>query len=89
MQSFLSANWRYLAMLNFVVDPMILARLVPPGTEIDFENEGLRRLIVNAAYWGVGLEDKIPANGADVKLVGEYHPSGYHFFDAKNKFPSS
>ena len=38
MQSFLSANWRYLAMLNFVVDPTILARLVPPGTEIDFEN---------------------------------------------------
>jgi uncharacterized protein len=38
MQSFLSAHWRYLAMLNFVVDPTILARLVPPGTEIDFEN---------------------------------------------------
>jgi uncharacterized protein YqjF (DUF2071 family) len=25
-------------MLNFVVDPKIIARLVPPGTEIDFEN---------------------------------------------------
>ena len=37
MECFLSANWRYLAMLNFVVDPTILARLVPPGTEIDFE----------------------------------------------------
>jgi uncharacterized protein len=38
MQSFLSANWRYLAMLNFAVNPTILAPLVPPGTEIDFEN---------------------------------------------------
>ena len=38
MQPFLTANWRYLAMLNFVVDPAILAPLVPPGTEIDFEN---------------------------------------------------
>ena len=38
MQSFLTANWRYLAMLNYVVDPKIIAPLVPPGTEIDFEN---------------------------------------------------
>jgi uncharacterized protein YqjF (DUF2071 family) len=38
MQSFLSAHWRYLAMLNYVVDPTIIAPLVPPGTEIDFEN---------------------------------------------------
>src|ERR1700730_8753331 len=38
VRPFLSANWRYLAMLNFVVDPKIVAPLVPPGTEIDFEN---------------------------------------------------
>ena len=38
MQAFLTANWRYLAMLNFVIDPQILAPLVPPGTEIDYEN---------------------------------------------------
>jgi uncharacterized protein len=38
MKPFLTANWRYLAMLNFVVDPAIVAPLVPPGTELDFEN---------------------------------------------------
>jgi uncharacterized protein len=38
MRPFLTANWRYLAMLNYVVDPRLLASLVPPGTEIDFEN---------------------------------------------------
>jgi len=38
VHSFLTANWRYLAMLNFVVDPKIVAPLVPPGTELDFEN---------------------------------------------------
>ena len=38
MQPFLTANWRYLAMLNYVVDPSLLAPLVPLGTEIDFEN---------------------------------------------------
>ena len=38
MHPFLTANWRYLAMLNFTVDPKILSPLVPPGTEIDYEN---------------------------------------------------
>jgi uncharacterized protein YqjF (DUF2071 family) len=38
VQAFLTANWRYLAMLNYVVDPKIIAPLLPPGTEVDFEN---------------------------------------------------
>ena len=38
MKPFLTANWRYLAILNFAIDPVILAPLVPPGTEIDFED---------------------------------------------------
>ncbi|HEX4638135.1 MAG TPA: DUF2071 domain-containing protein [Chthoniobacterales bacterium] len=38
MRPFLTANWRYLAMLNYIVDPKTVAPLVPPGTEIDFEN---------------------------------------------------
>src|SRR5437763_8305395 len=38
MQAFLTANWRYLAMLNYTVDPRLIAALVPPGTEIDYEN---------------------------------------------------
>jgi uncharacterized protein YqjF (DUF2071 family) len=39
VRPFLTANWRYLAMLNYVVDPKIVAPLVPPGTKIDFEND--------------------------------------------------
>jgi uncharacterized protein len=38
MRPFLTANWRYIAMLNYVVDPCLLAPIVPPGTEIDCEN---------------------------------------------------
>jgi uncharacterized protein len=38
MQSFLSAQWRYLAMLNYIVDPRLIEPLVPPETEIDYEN---------------------------------------------------
>ena len=40
------------------------------GAATDLETEGTRRLLVNAAYWAIGLEDKIPAR-SDVALVGE------------------
>jgi len=33
--SFLTAEWRMLAMLNYAIDPALLMPLVPPGTEID------------------------------------------------------
>ena len=36
MRPFLTANWRYLAMLNFAIDPKILQPLIPFGTELDF-----------------------------------------------------
>ena len=35
---FLTAEWRYLAMLNYEVDPVILAPFVPAGTELDSWN---------------------------------------------------
>jgi uncharacterized protein YqjF (DUF2071 family) len=38
VRPFLTANWRYLALLNYVVDPAIVAPLVPPGTEIDYDS---------------------------------------------------
>ncbi|HEY2140126.1 MAG TPA: DUF2071 domain-containing protein [Chthoniobacterales bacterium] len=38
LKPFLTANWRYLAMLNFAVDPKILEPLVPVGTELDFHH---------------------------------------------------
>jgi hypothetical protein len=33
--AFLKAEWRYLAILNFDVDPAVLSPLVPAGTELD------------------------------------------------------
>ncbi|MFN2475107.1 MAG: YqjF family protein [Chthoniobacterales bacterium] len=35
---FLTAEWRYLAMLNFAANPALLQPLVPAGTELDFHN---------------------------------------------------
>ena len=36
--TFLTAEWRYLAMLNYEVDPGLLRNLVPVGTELDCWN---------------------------------------------------
>jgi hypothetical protein len=48
------------------------------GAAVDLENEGLRRLLVNACYWTLGLEKELPAN-ADVSYVGEYNPTWFGF----------
>ena len=48
------------------------------GAAVDLENEGLRRLLVNAAYWTTGLSNQIPAS-ADVSYVGQYKPLWFGF----------
>jgi hypothetical protein len=46
------------------------------GAATDLTSEGLRRLVVNAVYWGLRLE--VPAK-ADVDYVDPYNPSAYAF----------
>jgi hypothetical protein len=46
------------------------------GSATDLESEGLRRLVVNGVYWGLGLE--VPSE-ADVRYVDDYTPSFYGF----------
>jgi len=48
------------------------------GSSKDLENEALRRLLVNAVYWGLGMEDKIPAK-AVVDIVGTYQTLPFSF----------
>ncbi|MBY0586342.1 DUF2325 domain-containing protein [bacterium] len=48
------------------------------GASQDLQSEGVRRLLVNACYWGVGLDEKIPAH-SDVTLVGEFKPTPFKF----------
>jgi hypothetical protein len=43
------------------------------GASQDFASEGLRRLLVNACYWAVGLEDKIPEK-SKADIVGTFDP---------------
>jgi len=48
------------------------------GAAVDLENESLRRLLINGAYWAVGLEKQIPAK-ASVDYVGDYKPGWFGF----------
>lgn len=49
------------------------------GASVDLLNEATRRLLVNGAYWCVGLEDKIPGGGTRVDLVGKFEPTQFGF----------
>jgi type 1 glutamine amidotransferase len=44
------------------------------GHSFDLFSEGFRRLLVNACYWGLEMEDKIPAK-SNVDFVGQYNPN--------------
>ncbi|MEK7996693.1 MAG: hypothetical protein AAB403_23055, partial [Planctomycetota bacterium] len=44
------------------------------GHSFDFKNEGFRRLLVNACYWAMEMEDRIPAK-SNVDIVGRYEPN--------------
>jgi hypothetical protein len=46
------------------------------GSATDLQNEGLRRLVVNAVFWGFELD--VPGK-ADVRIVGDYKASAYGF----------
>ena len=46
------------------------------GASQDLVAEGTRRLLVNACYWALGLEDQIPAK-SNVEVVGKYAPTPF------------
>ncbi|WP_073062406.1 ThuA domain-containing protein [Fodinibius roseus] len=52
------------------------------GAAADLESEDLRRLLVNACYWALQMEDDIP-DKSDVSIDGPYHPTMFGFGDHK------
>jgi hypothetical protein len=50
------------------------------GSGHDFKSAGLRRIIINAAYWCMGMESAIAPNSS-VEIVGTYQPleSGFNY----------
>ncbi len=49
------------------------------GAATDLAAEGTRRMIVNAVYWALSMEEQIPLGGTDVRIVGTFKPSDYGF----------
>lgn len=50
------------------------------GAAVDLQSEDLRRLLVNACYWALQMEEDIPAN-SEVSIPGEYDPTMFGFGD--------
>lgn len=48
------------------------------GAATDFADEDLRRLLINATFWGLRLEASIPEK-ADARIVGPWKPSPFKF----------
>lgn len=48
------------------------------GAAVDLINEDLRRLVINACYWAVGMDHQIPEE-SNVDIVGEYEPTMFGF----------
>ena len=48
------------------------------GSSTDLENEGVRRMLVNATLWCLGLEGKI-TDHLKVDIIGDYKPSPFKF----------
>lgn len=48
------------------------------GSSTDLLEDGVRQLFVNAVFWALGEEDRIPEDGATSDLVGEYSPTRFN-----------
>jgi type 1 glutamine amidotransferase len=58
------------------------------GAAVDFMNEDLRRLFVNACFWGLGLEKQIQEK-ANVDFIKPFNPTMFGFDGfIKGTYPS-
>lgn len=48
------------------------------GASEDLLNEGFRRMVLNAAFWALGMEKEIKADN-DIAFVGPYKPTTFNF----------
>jgi uncharacterized protein YqjF (DUF2071 family) len=83
VKPFLTAEWRYLAMLNFTVDPALLLPLVPGGTELDSCNGETVVSVVGFLFLNTrvrGIAIPLHRNFAEVNLrfyVKRKSPDGW------------
>ena len=51
------------------------------GHPYDFMQESMRKLALNGILWALGMENKIPPEGANAQTVGDYSPNNSGFGD--------
>ena len=73
-----SLRLRFRGTLNDRMVGFYRSRYDDDGASQDLAYEGTRRMLVNAVYWALGLEAKIPER-SNVDLVGEYKPTPFGF----------
>jgi uncharacterized protein len=49
------------------------------GHPFDFREESMRKLALNGMLWALGLEERIPASGANAAFAGSYEPNNSGF----------
>jgi type 1 glutamine amidotransferase len=75
-----------------ITNPVAWTKTSPPGSgrparvffttlghPFDFQLESMRKLAVNGILWALGMEDKIPPEGAKAQTVGDYDPNNSGF----------
>lgn len=80
MTTFLTAEWRHLVMLNFVVDPGLLLPLVPSGTDLDSWNDRTYLSVVGFLFLGSRL------HGIPVPLHSRFEEINLRFY-VKRRIP--
>jgi uncharacterized protein YqjF (DUF2071 family) len=68
---FLRAEWRFLAMLNYRIDPKVLQSLIPAGTELDFDGDRTYVSVVGFRFLNtsvIGLRFPFHKNFEEVNL---------------------
>ncbi|MFT5499370.1 MAG: type 1 glutamine amidotransferase [Kiritimatiellia bacterium] len=48
------------------------------GSSVDFVHEGLRRIVINGVYWGLGMENQIKPD-LNIDFVGPFKPTFFGF----------
>jgi type 1 glutamine amidotransferase len=75
-----------------ITNPVAWTKTAPPGSGLparvffttlghpfDFTEESMRKLALNGILWSLGMEDKIPSDGARAETVGAYDPNNSGF----------
>jgi hypothetical protein len=58
------------------------------GASVDFQNQGFRKLMVNACYWALNMESHIKAED-DAKIMGRFSPNNFGIGNfKKNRAPA-